>query len=63
MRWCLSWWTPEGPMLALVALVFWAAVIAAAVLTWRRVRRTHGSDGSGTPEQREYAGSGERGSR
>lgn len=63
MKWCLSWWTPEGPSQVLLAVVFWAAVLAAVVLSVRRLRRSHRSATTGSPAELDLAGSGERGSR
>ncbi len=63
MRWCLSWWTPEGGMQVLLAAVFWAAVAALVVVGWRRVRRNHNEDGAEAEADQPLAGAGERGSR
>lgn len=41
MNWCLSWWSPDGWVQGLVALLFWGGVAGAVIRAWRRRKQRH----------------------
>ena len=41
MNWCLSWWSPDGWVQGLVALLFWGGVAGTAIWAWRRRKQRH----------------------
>lgn len=45
MNWCLSWWSPDGWVQGLVALLFWGGVAGTGIWAWRRRKQRHRTTG------------------
>jgi hypothetical protein len=50
MNWCLSWWSPDGWVQGLVALLFWGGVAGAGVWAWRRRKQRHLTTGTASTQ-------------
>ena len=50
MNWCLSWWSPDGWVQGLVALLFWGGAAGTGVWAWRRRKQSHQTTGTASTQ-------------
>ena len=41
MNWCLRWWSPDGWVQELTALLIWGAVAGSGIWAWTRRNQRH----------------------